>query len=1032
MMARIGRQADDKIVRQVLTGHRQHFGVLVERYLPVVHAVAFAQLRNHADAEDIAQDTFLKAFQSLDTLRETSKFGKWLVTIARNKCKDLQMKRNREVPLEGRPEPAAATTPDLDRQELHGLLRQQMEQLEEGSREMLLLYYFAGKNTRDIAQLLEISTNAAEKRLQRARDALGRKLVDQLGSALAPYRLGKEGASRVMAAIVAVPVPWATVATVSSGSLTAAGAAKTVGGILAMNKVVVGSMVAVVAGIGLWWAVNRTPSTVNPVQEAVQIQPATTPEREAQPASPATSESEMQPPEDVEPVGEEAESEVIETANELTGAVIAGRVYDADTGEGIAGVEINAQPTPWSSEVPSGTAKTDTFGSYQIDRLGEAEYRVLLKEAEGYPKLVVRLEKRVLAKPDQRVDGIDFALSKGLHVTGKVVDDDGEPVCEAKINGWTDVNLNRAESNSAEDGTFILGGLPLTNSLYIQPVKEGLALRPQGPFTLTEEGLHDVVLTMSPYASIAGWVVDNVGAPLVGVRASASPGLVGQWGGQTTEPTDEEGAFTIAGLFAGTYRMSIHLPDEDQHRSIEDLPPITVEPGDEITGVVLVYKEEEGLSIAGRVVDTQDRPVRGAEVTHMGLSWDSVYTDGNGLYESARLKDGVYTLHVAHERYCTVEVEGVAAGSEVEDIVLEERGAIEGHVLQAHTGDPITEFEISELSRTPRKYGNERYLEVHDPEGRFFLAHVDCGDGDRSIYVRAAGFASASETVGGIEPGETVSGIVVRLEPSAPIQGVVVDADGEPVPGASIFPGFFPPAGLRNDYVAARSDSAGTFCLDTVPAEIEKVYAYHPKYAPGSADVDPDRTGAELLEIVLTSGGVLEGVVTVNGEPLVDEEVRIEALDLRTPTDEDGNYRFAEMMPGEMLVSVNPTFGVGESWFGRVQRKTAIIKEGGSTVLDFHFRDWDGVVEGTLTVDGQPPGPGTILVFVKSPGIEPEEDKVYAHADDSGRYRIEGVRPGPATLEVFAQFADGTGGRYTIPIEVLSSEVTHQDIDLTQ
>ena len=236
-MVRKARQSDDHIVRQVLRGHRDQFGILVERYLPVVHAVAYAQLGNHTDAEDIAQDTFLKAFQSLDALRETGKFGKWLIAIARNKCRDLKVKRHRDVALGNQSEPAAAgTTADLDRRELHELLREQILQLDEGPREILLLYYFAGKSTRDIAQLLEISTDAAEKRLQRARDTLGRKLVDQLGPAFAPHRPAKDRVSRVMSAVVVAPVSWQATTT---GGLVAAGSASTLGGGVVMKTVAV-------------------------------------------------------------------------------------------------------------------------------------------------------------------------------------------------------------------------------------------------------------------------------------------------------------------------------------------------------------------------------------------------------------------------------------------------------------------------------------------------------------------------------------------------------------------------------------------------------------------------------------------------------------------------------------------------------------------------------------------------------------------------------------------------------------------------
>ncbi|MBI4560257.1 MAG: hypothetical protein HY706_21930 [Candidatus Hydrogenedentes bacterium] len=61
---------DDQLVRQVLTGHGDQYRVLVERYLSLAHALAYAHTGNHADAEDIAQEAFMKAFLSLNSLRE--------------------------------------------------------------------------------------------------------------------------------------------------------------------------------------------------------------------------------------------------------------------------------------------------------------------------------------------------------------------------------------------------------------------------------------------------------------------------------------------------------------------------------------------------------------------------------------------------------------------------------------------------------------------------------------------------------------------------------------------------------------------------------------------------------------------------------------------------------------------------------------------------------------------------------------------------------------------------------------------------
>ena len=59
-------KSDALVVQEVLSGERDAFSVLVRRYMPAVHALAFAHTGNHADADDVVQETFLKAYTSLD------------------------------------------------------------------------------------------------------------------------------------------------------------------------------------------------------------------------------------------------------------------------------------------------------------------------------------------------------------------------------------------------------------------------------------------------------------------------------------------------------------------------------------------------------------------------------------------------------------------------------------------------------------------------------------------------------------------------------------------------------------------------------------------------------------------------------------------------------------------------------------------------------------------------------------------------------------------------------------------------------
>jgi len=237
-------QSDARIVRQVLAGSVEDFGVLVKRYLPIVYAVAYAHTDNHADAEDATQEAFLQAFRSLDTLREPRKFVRWLVAIARNACNRILRGRQRaDLVAEGIPQHRESLAPDFAKRELHSLLRAKVEQLPLIHREVLMLHYFSGKRTREIAPVLGISRVAAKKRLERARDVLGKHLIDELGDALAPYKDKEERSEKIMGAVVALPIAW-DAAPASWPSGLAASASQALRGALTLNRVLAVLMLA--------------------------------------------------------------------------------------------------------------------------------------------------------------------------------------------------------------------------------------------------------------------------------------------------------------------------------------------------------------------------------------------------------------------------------------------------------------------------------------------------------------------------------------------------------------------------------------------------------------------------------------------------------------------------------------------------------------------------------------------------------------------------------------------------------------------
>lgn len=201
-------RTDAGLVAQVMAGRANRFDELVRRHFNVVYGIAFSYTRNHADAEDLSQEAFLKAYQSLNTLQEPKKFGHWVSVIARNLSRSWYMRRRREsealqqVKSEG-PDRSEAAYDDM-----REVLEQQIHALDPIPREVLLLHYFSGQSTAEIAKTMGVSQAAVLKRLQRAREALGVKLIHELKLIPAAEHDSANHRRIIMSAITASGLTW--------------------------------------------------------------------------------------------------------------------------------------------------------------------------------------------------------------------------------------------------------------------------------------------------------------------------------------------------------------------------------------------------------------------------------------------------------------------------------------------------------------------------------------------------------------------------------------------------------------------------------------------------------------------------------------------------------------------------------------------------------------------------------------------------------------------------------------------------------
>lgn len=183
-MAQPPEPPDAVLVRRSRQGDARSFSILVERYMRGAYAVALSVTRDHADAEDVVQEAFMVALKRLEECRDPERFGGWLITIVRNRGRNLLrregLRTTEEIP------PFAATAdpgPDRDAERSHTrrLLRRAIGDLPEVQREVVLLHDLEGWKHREIAERLGIPSGTVRSHLHHARKALRKALGDTLG-----------------------------------------------------------------------------------------------------------------------------------------------------------------------------------------------------------------------------------------------------------------------------------------------------------------------------------------------------------------------------------------------------------------------------------------------------------------------------------------------------------------------------------------------------------------------------------------------------------------------------------------------------------------------------------------------------------------------------------------------------------------------------------------------------------------------------------------------------------------------------------
>jgi len=171
-----------QIIEQIRKGNTNAFSKLVTKYQDVVFSIALKVLRNREEAEEIAQEAFIKAYRSVHTFQGKSKFSTWLFTINYNTCISHVRKNKLRTTgidqIQAIDEEEEADFGEFQQEDRVKYLEKALKQLSEDEYLLIVLYYYEDQSVEEISQVTGLSESNVKVKLFRARNKLHRIICD--------------------------------------------------------------------------------------------------------------------------------------------------------------------------------------------------------------------------------------------------------------------------------------------------------------------------------------------------------------------------------------------------------------------------------------------------------------------------------------------------------------------------------------------------------------------------------------------------------------------------------------------------------------------------------------------------------------------------------------------------------------------------------------------------------------------------------------------------------------------------------------
>ncbi|MCK0192268.1 sigma-70 family RNA polymerase sigma factor [Arenibacter sp. F20364] len=178
---------DQQIIDRILSGNANSFALLVDRYKDLVFLLALRMMKNREEAEEVAQDTFLKTYKSLNKFKGESKFSTWIYKIGYNTCLDRLKKSKKEQHLVRIDQFTVNQIKTLDSaleymelEERRKVIQDCLDLLPSEDSFLLTLFYYDGRSSEEISKIVDLTTTNVKVRLFRSRKKLATILKNRL------------------------------------------------------------------------------------------------------------------------------------------------------------------------------------------------------------------------------------------------------------------------------------------------------------------------------------------------------------------------------------------------------------------------------------------------------------------------------------------------------------------------------------------------------------------------------------------------------------------------------------------------------------------------------------------------------------------------------------------------------------------------------------------------------------------------------------------------------------------------------------